>query len=239
VNYLSPEELQVPLTSADIATPGAFQVYVENFPQGQNWNGCAVFGYRTFTVQGSTLATSTTVSSSANPQYFGYPVTFTAKVTSAENNATGTVTFNDGSTVLGTAPLNGSGVAAYSASVLAQGSQAITAVYSGDTNNTGSSSATFNENVVAAPTITSPPPGGTFAATGVTFTWTPAIGLSSYRLLLGSTGPGSKDIYASPSLLGTSVTVQNLPNNGETIYARLEWQVNGVWKTADWTFIAQ
>jgi len=33
--------------------------------------------------------------------------------------------------------------------------------------------------------------------------------------------------------------VQNLPNNGETIYARLEWQVNGMWKTADCTFIAQ
>lgn len=239
VNYVSPEELQVPLTSADIATPGAFQVYVENFPQGQNWNGCAVFGYQTFIVQGSTLATSTTVSSSANPQYFGSPVTLIARVSSAENNATGTVTFEDGSTVLGTAGLNGSGVATYPASTLAPGSHAITAVYGGDTNNTGSTSATLNENVVAPPTITRPSPGSTFTSSSVAFTWTPAIGLTSYRLLLGSTGAGSQDIYASPSLPGTTVTVQNLPNSGETIYARLEWLVNGVWKSADFTFIAQ
>jgi hypothetical protein len=239
VNYVNPEELQLPITSADIATPGAFQVSVENFPQGQNWDGCAVFGYQTFIVQGATLATSTTVSSSANPEYFGSPVAFTAKVTSAENNATGTVAFNDGSTLLGTAALNVTGVATYSAGAPALGSHAITAIYSGDTNNTGSISATLNENVVMPPAITSPSPDSTFTTTSVTFTWTPAIGLTSYRLLLGSTGVGSQDIYASPSLPGTTVTAQNLPNNGETIYARLEWQVNGVWKTADTTYTAQ
>jgi Astacin (Peptidase family M12A)/Bacterial Ig-like domain (group 3) len=239
VNYVSPEELQVPLTSADLAAAGAIQVSVENYPQNQGWDGCAVFGYQTFIVQGATLATLTTVSSSANPEYSGSPVTLTARVTSAENNATGTVTFEDGSTVLGTGGLNGSGVATYSVSGLAQGSHAITAVYGGDTNNAGSTSATLNENVVAPPAIASPAPGSMLTNGSVAFAWTPAIGLTAYRLLLGSTGVGAQDIYASPLLPGTSVTVQlNLPSNGETIYARLEWQVNGVWKTADFTFSA-
>jgi hypothetical protein len=48
VTYVSSTELQVQLTAADIASPGTFQVYVENFPSG--WNGCANFGYQMFTV---------------------------------------------------------------------------------------------------------------------------------------------------------------------------------------------
>jgi len=239
VTFVSPEELQVPLTSADLTTPGAFEVYVENFPQGQNWDGCAVFGYQTFIVQDAALATSTSVSSSANPQYLGSPVNFSAKVTSTENNATGTVTFKDGSTALGSAAVNGSGVASYSTSALTQGSHPITATYNGDSSNAASTSAILNENVVALPTLSSPAPGSTLTSTSVAFTWTPAIGLGVYRLLLGSTGVGSQDIYASPSLPGTTVTVNGLPNNGEKIYARLEWEINGAWNTADFTFIAQ
>jgi hypothetical protein len=50
VTFKSATRLQVPLTAADIATPGAFQVYVENYPAG--WQGCAVFGYETFLVTG-------------------------------------------------------------------------------------------------------------------------------------------------------------------------------------------
>jgi len=239
VSYVSAEELQVQLTSSDLATPGAYQVAVENYPQNQGWDGCAVFGYQTFIVQGATIPTSTAVSSSANPQNLGNSVTFTARVTSAENNATGTVTFQDGSTVLGSAALNASGIATWSTSTLAAGSHSIAAIYSGDTSNSGSTSAVLTENIVAAPVIINPTPGNTLTATTVTFTWTRALGLSSYRLLLGSTGTGSQDIYASAMLPGNTVTVQNLPSNGETIYARLEWQANGVWKSADFTFTAQ
>jgi hypothetical protein len=43
-------KITVAMTAADIANPGAFQVFVENFPSG--WNGCAVFGYQTFLVAG-------------------------------------------------------------------------------------------------------------------------------------------------------------------------------------------
>jgi len=50
VTYVSSTELKVSLTAADVASTGAFQVYVENYPAG--WNGCAVFGYQTFLVEG-------------------------------------------------------------------------------------------------------------------------------------------------------------------------------------------
>jgi hypothetical protein len=49
--FVSEETLTVPITAADIATSGAFQIAVENFPSG--WNGCAVFGYQTFLVTGA------------------------------------------------------------------------------------------------------------------------------------------------------------------------------------------
>ena len=62
-------------------------------------------------------ATTTTLASSANPSAFGQAVTFTATVTPASGGGTptGTVTFKDGMTTLGTATLNG-GVATFTTS---------------------------------------------------------------------------------------------------------------------------
>jgi hypothetical protein len=57
VTYVSQEELTVPVTAADVAEPGAFQVAVENIPAGSN--GCAVFGKRTFLVEGIGALTAT------------------------------------------------------------------------------------------------------------------------------------------------------------------------------------
>ena len=45
---------------------------------------------------------------------------------------TGSVTFSDGATVLGTVPLNASGVATFTAATLAYGGHTLTARYSGD-----------------------------------------------------------------------------------------------------------
>ena len=59
--------------------------------------------------------------------------------------ASGTVTFRDGSTVLGTVTLV-NGVATFSTSSLSMGSHSITAIYNGDTNDTGSTSGVVTEN---------------------------------------------------------------------------------------------
>jgi len=60
VTYVNAETLQVPITTADIATPGTFQVFVENFPSG--WDGCAVFGYQTFAIQNAVTLSATSLS---------------------------------------------------------------------------------------------------------------------------------------------------------------------------------
>jgi hypothetical protein len=84
-----------------------------------------------------------TLSSSPNPSAFGQSVTFTARVTGPAGTATptGTVTFSDGSTTLGTGTLNTSGIANLATSSLAVGGHTITAVYSGDANFAGPTSA--------------------------------------------------------------------------------------------------
>jgi hypothetical protein len=76
--------------------------------------------------------TAVFLTSSANPSAVGQSVTFSAAVTSSGGGVTpsGTVTFYDGATILGTPTLNASGVATYTTSSLANGMHQIVAVYS-------------------------------------------------------------------------------------------------------------
>ena len=90
------------------------------------------------------VTTTVTLTSSANPSAYGSPVTFTATVTPI--TATGTATFTDGSTTLGTATISG-GVATYSTSTLSAGSHSIAAAYSGDSNDSGSTSSVLIQTV--------------------------------------------------------------------------------------------
>jgi hypothetical protein len=94
-------------------------------------------GTATQTVNQAT--TTTAVSSSVNPSKAGQKVKFTATVTSPTTIPMGTVTFMDGSTVLGTGTLAG-GKAVYSTLTLSTGSHNITVVYAGTANITGSTS---------------------------------------------------------------------------------------------------
>jgi hypothetical protein len=78
-------------------------------------------------------------------------ITFTATVTSATSGTpTGGVEFLDGSTVLGSGQLNNSGVATYTTSSLTAGLHQITAVYQGDANFNGATSAALAQ-IVTAP----------------------------------------------------------------------------------------
>jgi len=84
-------------------------------------------------------ATSTSLAASLNPSVVGQNVTFTATVTSALPAITGTVTFMDGATVLGTGTVT-AGQATFSTFALTVGAHSITAVYSGDTTHAKSTS---------------------------------------------------------------------------------------------------
>jgi len=115
------------------------------------------------------VTTTTAVASSLNPANYGAAVTFTATVTTTGSiKPTGTVTFYNGTTSLGTGTLGTSGgptiaTAAFTTSTpLAPGTDSITAVYAGDLNNSGSTSAALIETVN--------PPTFTFTATSTSET---------------------------------------------------------------------
>jgi hypothetical protein len=99
------------------------------------------------------VSSSTLLSTSAATIQFGQSVTFTAAVTGA--SPTGTVQFMDGATNLGVAAALSGGSAQVTTSALPVGTHSITGVYSGDTNNSASTSSVLSETVTqAAATVT-------------------------------------------------------------------------------------
>jgi len=103
-----------------------------------------------------------------------------------------------------------------------------------------SSDYTYTEAGTPAPAaLTSPTPGSTLTGSSVTFTWTGGSGPAAYELWLGTTRVGSQNLYDSGATKATTVTVSDLPTNGVTVYARLWWEIDAVWKSADYTYTAQ
>ena len=145
--------------------------------------GFTGIGGEVFSVTGLALRadeTRTTLTSSANPVAVGEPVTFTAVVEPVNTpspppppppptsllippknfaliDPTGTVTFFDGSNVLGTVALV-NGVATLQTSSLAAGAHSITAVYSGGPEYASSVSNAVLQQVLAPPVPPPPPP---------------------------------------------------------------------------------
>src|SRR5215831_6356775 len=106
----------------------------------------------------SLAPTATTLTSSSNPSNFGQSLTFTATAAGEgfTISPTGTVTFFDGSTNLGTSNLNASAQATLSTSTLTVGTHNITATYNGDTNFASSTSSVVNQLVQGAIAQVSP-----------------------------------------------------------------------------------
>jgi hypothetical protein len=120
-------------------------------------------------------ATSTTVLTIApNPPLPGQAITLTATVPPAGTiPATGTVTFMDGTTVLGSATL-AAGVATYS-EIIPPGKHVFTAGYGGDSNFTSSTSLPLSASTLATPGITltsNVPASGMLAGLNVVLTAT-------------------------------------------------------------------
>jgi len=111
-----------------------------------------------------------TIASSNNPSTYSQPIVLTSTVPAA---ATGTITFMDGSTTLGTAPIVGA-TANITIATLMAGSHTLTANYSGDANFTSASSSPLTQSVTQAPSISelsatplTAPVGTTFAFSGL------------------------------------------------------------------------
>jgi len=115
----------------------------------------------------SPATTVTNLTSSPNPSDFGQSVSFTTTVTtSGADLPTGTVTFRDGPTTLGTSTLNGSAVATYATANLATGQHLMTAAYNGDSNNAGTTSTALTQTVNAADFSLSLSPGSATVTAG-------------------------------------------------------------------------
>ena len=146
-----------PGTGALSGTPalGSVGTYPISFKAA---NGVGSDATQSFTLTVNKADSTTTVSATPNSSTYGQSVTLTATVVAkspATGTPTGTVTFMDGATTLGTGPLNGSGVATLTTSALSAGSHnAITAVYGSDGNFNGSTSPVFSQSVSMADSST-------------------------------------------------------------------------------------
>ena len=94
------------------------------------------------------------VSSTVNPSVYGQAVTFSAKVT--PSTATGTIQFTiDGKNFGSAVTLNGGSATSGITSTLTVGNHIVTAIYSGDSNFSGSTSPSLTQIVNQASTVTS------------------------------------------------------------------------------------
>jgi streptogramin lyase len=100
--------------------------------------------------------TTTTLIVSPNPAYYGTPLTLTATVkpSTGPGTPTGSVFFFDGTTPLGSVPLNGADQASLQVSSLAPGTHSLTAEYEGDTNFAQGTSTPASEVIRVIPTTT-------------------------------------------------------------------------------------
>jgi Big-like domain-containing protein/Ser-Thr-rich glycosyl-phosphatidyl-inositol-anchored membrane family protein len=121
-------------------------------------------------------ATSTALASSANPSVVAEPVTLTATVTGTPSPSGGTVTFKDGATSIGSAPLS-SGTAAITVSNLTVGNHNLTAAYGGATGFSPSTSSVLAQRVNrdASTTTTTSSLNPSVKGDSVTFTATVAV----------------------------------------------------------------
>ncbi|MGA2590052.1 MAG: Ig-like domain-containing protein [Bryobacteraceae bacterium] len=173
--------------------------------------------------------TATLLTASANPSAYGQAVAFTATVTSSISGgptAAGTVTFKNGTSVVGTATLDPQGSAVFTTSTLGAGTYSITAAYSGDASLAKSVSAPLAQTVDPAATATqlissvnpsAPGESVTFTAI-VTCATTDAAGLVTFTsgaTVLGTSSlvNGSAKLAVNTLLAGASTLTATYAGN--------------------------
>jgi len=90
------------------------------------------------------------------------------------------------------------------------------------------------------PAVLITPSPTTKLTASTTFTWSPGTGITHYWFNLGTSAVPAyaKNIYSGSSTTSTSVTVSEIPQYGETLYATLYSYVSGAWQPIVYTFTA-
>jgi Bacterial Ig-like domain (group 3)/MBG domain (YGX type) len=153
-------------------------------------------------------ASAVQVSSSVNPVLLSNPTTLTAIVSSAAGQPTGTITFLDNATPIGSVPLS-SGVATLTLSSLEVGSHSLSAVFSSDTNFSASTSGVLTQSVIDFTTT----PGG--SGSGASQMVTPGSA-ATYSLAILPTSGAS---FPAPALL----TITGMPTGATATVSPLSW----------------
>jgi hypothetical protein len=155
-------------------------------------------------------SSTTTITSDTEPSTYGQTVTFTAVVSSTAGTPDGTVTFKNGSAVLGTVALS-SGQATYAVSTLNGGTRTIKAVYNGSSGYGPSSASVFQivEPAATATTLTSslnPAPfGQTVTFTAVVTSAEAAIPAGKVTVKDGKTVLGTASLINGEAQISTSL----------------------------------
>jgi hypothetical protein len=136
---------------------------------------------------------SVTVSSSPNPVFLSNPVTLTATISALAVMPTGSVTFFDGTTQVGTGTVS-AGIATCTTSALTTGTHSITAVYSGDSSYGPATSGMISEAIQDF----------TFAESGSSVTAGP---VTTYPLLIAPVGGATLAGAVTMSVAGTPLGV--------------------------------
>jgi hypothetical protein len=141
--------------------------------------------------------TTTTLSAAPSSATAGTAIALTATVAEVGGSSvpTGTVTFKDGTTSLGSLTLNATGIAVYTTSSLPVGANSITAAYGGDSANGSSTSTATSVTVTAAapPAVTiRVAPASITLGQSATLTWssTNATSCTASGAWAGSEGTG-------------------------------------------------
>jgi hypothetical protein len=147
-------------------------------------------------VNAAAISTSTSLVASPNPVTAGQALTLIAAV-SGTTTPSGTVSFYNGSTLLGSATLNSFGIGTFSTSSLASGTYSLIAQYSGNSSflasTSAATSATVTASVTATTTVLVASPNPLTAGQTLTLTATAS----------GTTTPsGTVNFYAGSTLLG-------------------------------------
>ena len=218
-----------PTLSSGVATLTTSSLSVANHKVQVVYSGDSNFTGSLTSVLTQTVvkdATTSTITSAANPSVFGQSVTFTATVSAGapgSGTPTGTVTFKDGSTTLGKSTLS-SGSASFTTANLAVATHSITVSYNGDASFITSASTTLSQVVNQAATSTSLVSATNPSVYGQAVTFTATVSAAAPG---SGTPTGKVTFYAGPISIGTaalssgsaSFTTKALPTGANAITA--------------------